>query len=413
MTDKSREAVLAAIDATHQEQVRFLAELIKIPADNPPGDCNPHAERAAELLRALAFAVETHGIPNELARARGMISASNLVVRERFGEGPTIALNANGDAVRPGEGWTVSAYGAQIRDGAMYGRGAAWAKSDFATFAFALKALKSCNAKVRGTVELHFTYDEEVGGEIGPKWLLDQGLTQPDFAIVSAFSYSVLTSHNGCLHLEVTIRGKSAHAMAPNEGDDALEAATTVLRALYKHRKTYTKQKSSVPGIQSPTLNIGLISGGINTNVVPDRITFTIDRRMIPEEDPKEVEAAVREVIGKAAAKHRGISCAIRCTMLARPLTSLPGQEILVKAIQRNARSVFGEDLQANGMPIYTDARHYGAAGIPTVLYGAGPRTMEEAGVHMADEHVRLDDVLRATKVIALTLMDVLGTDEI
>src|SRR6202007_153880 len=100
------------------------------------------------------------------------VSAVNLVVRERFGHGPVIALNAHGDVVPPGEGWTADPYGAEIRDGWMYGRGAAVSKSDIVTYAFAMLALSQAAHSLRGSVELHVTYDEETGGEIGPKWLL-------------------------------------------------------------------------------------------------------------------------------------------------------------------------------------------------------------------------------------------------
>ena len=165
-----------------------------------------------------------------------MVSATNLIVRRKFGPGPTIALNAHGDVVPPGAGWTHDPYGAEIVDGWLYGRGVAVSKSDIATYAFALKALESLNIALSGTVELHVTYDEEAGGEIGPRWLLEQGLTKPDLAIGAGFSYSVVNAHNGCLHLEVETRGRSAHAAKPFTGVDALEAATGVLSALYAWR---------------------------------------------------------------------------------------------------------------------------------------------------------------------------------
>jgi len=165
-----------------------------------------------------------------------MISATNLVIRHRFGAGPVIALNAHGDVVPPGDGWSADPYGAEIRDGFMIGRGAAVSKSDFATYAFALKALIDSGATLAGTVELHLTYDEETGGLIGPGWLLKQGIVKPDYAICAGFSYSITTAHNGAIHLEVTVRGKSAHAARPDTGHDALEAATAVLNALYGHR---------------------------------------------------------------------------------------------------------------------------------------------------------------------------------
>ena len=155
--------------ASHREaETRFLAELVKVPSDNPPGDCAAHAEAAARLLEGLGFTVERHKVPDETVRANGMISCTNLVVRKRFGEGAVVALNAHGDVVPPGEGWTRDPYGAEIVDGWMYGRGVAVSKSDFATYAFALLALEDAvagGARLGGTVELHLTYDEEAGGD--------------------------------------------------------------------------------------------------------------------------------------------------------------------------------------------------------------------------------------------------------
>src|SRR5262245_62339028 len=95
--------------------------------------------------------------------------------------------------------------------------------------------------------------------------------------------------------------------------------------------------------------------------------------------------------------------------MLAKPFVPLPGQEKLVAAIQCNAREVLGIEARTHGVPLYTDARHYGEAGVPTVLYGAGPRTVEEANGHRADENLRLNDLQGATRVIALALADLLG----
>jgi acetylornithine deacetylase/succinyl-diaminopimelate desuccinylase-like protein len=390
----------------------FLAELVRVPSDNPPGDCAAHAARAAALLEQLGFTVERLPVAEAEVRANGMVSCVNLVVRQRFGLGPIVACNAHGDVVPPGAGWTADPYSAERRDGRMYGRGVAVSKSDFATYAYALLALKAVaatGAQLAGTVELHFTYDEEAGGAIGPAWLLANGYTKPDYALSAGFAYGITTAHNGCLHLEVELIGKSGHAAVPDQGVDALEAATGVLTELYALRKTYSKLRSNIPGIVSPTLVVGLITGGINTNVVPDRVVFRLDRRIIPEEDPATVEAVLTRAIRRAAAKWPGIAVDVRRVLLALPFVPIPGQERLVTTIRKNAQSVLGEDLAAHGVPLYTDARHYSAAGVPTVLYGAGPRTLAEANGHRADENLKLDDLYKATEIVALSLYDLLA----
>ena len=132
-------AVISAfIDRDFARETEFLAELVKVASDNPPGDCAPHAQRARELLRSLGLEVEVYDVPRSAVAATGMISATNLIVRHRFGDGPVIALNAHGDVVPAGLGWRFDPYGATIEEGphgpVMYGRGAAVSKSDFATY---------------------------------------------------------------------------------------------------------------------------------------------------------------------------------------------------------------------------------------------------------------------------------------
>lgn len=387
----------------------FLKSLVRVPSDNPPGDCARHAEEAAKLLEALDFKVERHRVPDALVRKNGMRSATNLVIRERFGagKGPVIALNAHGDVVPPGQGWSMDPYGAVQRNGAIYGRGAAVSKSDFATYAFALRALKARPQGLDGTVELHLTYDEEAGGDIGPKWLLDQGITQPDLVICAGFSYAIVTAHNGCLHLEVSLHGKQAHAAMPETGADALEAANAVLAALYAERKKLGKRKSRISGIGAPKLNVGLISGGINTNVVPDLVTLRLDRRLIPEENGKKVERDLTRLIRRAGAR-RGIKVEVKRVLFAEPLKPGKGIERLVVPLQRHAREVLKQNIKSTGVPLYTDARHYAARKIPTVLYGAGPRSILEANAHRADEHVRIKDLEAAIQIVAGALRDLL-----
>ncbi len=396
------------IDRHFDEEVRFLQALIQVPTDTPPGNNAPHAERTAELLHGFGFEAEKYPVPAAEVKAYGMESITNLVVRRHYGEGKTIALNAHGDVVPPGEGWTHNPYGGEIVDGYIYGRAAAVSKCDFASFAFAVRALESLNEKPRGTVELHFTYDEEFGGEMGPGWLLRQGLTRPDLMIAAGFSYEVVTAHNGCLQMEVTVHGKMAHAAIPETGVDALQGAVHILNALYAQNTLYRQVTSSVEGIRHPYLNVGRIEGGTNTNVVPGKVSFKLDRRMIPEENPAEVEASIRQVIADAAAACPGISVDIKRLLLANSMRPLAGNKPLVDAIQKHGEAVLGQKIPAMGTPLYTDVRLYAEAGIPGVIYGAGPRTVLESNAKRADERLALSDLRGATKVIARTLKDLL-----
>jgi acetylornithine deacetylase/succinyl-diaminopimelate desuccinylase family protein len=398
------------IDAHFDEETAFLQQLIRVPTDTPPGNNAPHAERTAELIKAFGFDAEKHPVPEAEVRGYGMESITNLIVRRKYGnEGKTIALNAHGDVVPPGEGWTKDPYGGEIEGGKIYGRASAVSKCDFASFTFAVRALESLNAPLKGSVELHFTYDEEFGGEMGPGWLLKKGLTKPDLLIAAGFSYEVVTAHNGCLQMEVTVHGKMAHAAIPDTGVDALQGAVHILNALYAQNAMYQQVTSKVEGIKHPYLNVGRIEGGTNTNVVPGKVMFKLDRRMIPEENPVEVEANIRKVIADAAAGCKGITVDIKRLLLANSMRPLPGNKPLVDAIQKHGEALFGQAIPAMGTPLYTDVRLYAEAGIPGVIYGAGPRTVLESHAKRADERLDLEDLRRATKVIARTLRDLLA----
>ncbi len=403
-------ALDAWIDAHFDEQVRFLQALVRVPTDTPPGDNAPHAERTARLLAEFDFSAESYAVPPDQVRDYGLRSLTNLVVRRTYAdEGRVIGLNAHGDVVPPGEGWTHDPYGGEIVDGQLYGRASAVSKSDFSTFVFATRALESLRPQLGGGVELYFTYDEEFGGTLGPGWLLEQGLAKCDLLVAAGFSYQVVTAHSGCLQMEVTVHGKMGHAAVPDTAIDALQGAVAILNALYARNVAYKAVTSGVAGIVHPYVNVGRIEGGTNTNVVPGTVVLKLDRRMIPEEDPATVEQEIRDVLLQAAATRAGIRVDIKRLLLAHPLKPLPGNAPLVDAIRRHASTLFGEDIPVCGTPLYTDARLFSERGIPAVIYGAGPRTVLESNAKRADEHLDLDDLRRATKVIARALFELLA----
>lgn len=398
------------IDAHFDEQVKFLQSVIQVPTDTPPGNNTPHALHTAQLLKAYDMHAEPHEVPESVVHAAGLESITNLIVKRQYGSGgKTLALNAHGDVVPPGDGWTYPPYAGEIHDGRIYGRAAAVSKCDFSTYVFAVRALEALGVPLAGRIEMQFTYDEEFGGELGPGWLLKNNLTKPDLAIAAGFSYQIITAHNGCLQFEVTVNGKMGHAAVPTSGFDALQAAVKIMNALYALNETYKKITSTVPGINHPYLNIGLIQGGTNTNVIPGKVVMKLDRRMIPEEDPETVEQDIRTAIDQVWKSTPGITVETRRILLARALKPLPGSDALVAALQQHAESLFGEKVPACGTPLYADARLYCEAGIPVVLYGAGPRTVEESHAKQPDERLELEDLRRATKVVARTCLDMMA----
>ncbi|MGH6662643.1 MAG: M20/M25/M40 family metallo-hydrolase [Rhodospirillales bacterium] len=397
-------------------QFQFLKDLVGTASHNPPGNGEAIAERVAAELKTLGFGVERHRVPNELAQERGLAMVVNLVARQLFGAGNVVALNAHGDTAPAGEAWPPRTGGADpftatIKGGAMTGLGVL-AKADIATYAYALAALRDAGSELAGTVELHVTFDGETGGELGPKWLLDTKVVNPDYAIGSGLAYGIGTSAMGDLQMQVEIAGKRS-GKAPSGGQgggraDALETAGRVMTALYRERDGYGAIRSQVPGIGSPSLVIGEIEGGRRPDVAPDKVTFRLVRRLIPDEDLGVAERQLTRLIAETASGMAGIVCRIRRLKLVAPMHPVPGAGRLAETLERQASRATGRTITSYGVAFDTEARHYAAHGIPTVLYGAGPASAVEANMGGADEKLVLDDLRLATEVVALTLAEFL-----
>jgi acetylornithine deacetylase/succinyl-diaminopimelate desuccinylase-like protein len=384
-----------------------LQQLLRVPTDTPPGNNAPHAEMVADLVKAYGWNAEKHAVPAQQVRDYGMESITNLIVRRPYGGGPTVALNAHGDVVPPGDNWTYPPYGGVVDNGYIYGRAAAVSKCDFATYIFATRALEALGVPLKGGLELHFTYDEEFGGLLGPGWLLEQKLTKPDYVIAAGFSYNIVTAHNACLQLEITVHGKSGHGAMPETGHDALQAATRILNAIYGQLPELKKIKSKSPA------SIADHAGG------PHRWRHQHQRGAGqsgaedgPPHDPGRRSGGSGSA-GACADRERGAGragitwrsgaccCRTRCASVrARKSWCQPPAE---------CQTFIGEKIPAQGTPLYADARLYGEHGIPAVLYGAGPRTVPESNAKKADERLLLEDLRKATKVVAFTLLDMLA----
>lgn len=393
--------------------IQFLQELLYIPSENPPGNTYDIAEFLTRRLKELGLAnTQLLKVDKTAANHVGVESAQNVLTVQNFGtdSSPEIVLNAYGDTVPPGVGWMYDPYDAEIVDGSVYGRGAALAKSDIAAYTFSVLALKElAKTDLRGRIRLAFTFDGESGGFLGPKWLLDQKFIDPDMAITPGFTHSILNAHNGCLQLRVTLTGRGTHGSLHDSGSDAVEAMQYVLGILYEYRESLKKKSSIVRGLDSPTLTIGLIEGGTSISVVPDRCSISLDRRFIPEEDGLKVEEELYELIHEATQGLSNISCDIERILYAPTFGPTSQDTQLLKTLGRQWQKVFPKnELKIGGIPLYADARHFSERGIPTVMFGAGPSTLEEARGYQADEHIKIDDLLKAVKIISLTLYELL-----
>jgi acetylornithine deacetylase/succinyl-diaminopimelate desuccinylase-like protein len=276
----------------------------------------------------------------------GLQSITNLIVRRRYGDGGpvTIALNAHGDVVPPGEGWTHDPYGGEMVDGKLYGRAAAVSKSDFATFTFALRALEAWARRCgRGRAALHLR--RGVRRRTGPRLAAEQGLTKPDLLIAAGFSYQVVTAHNGCLQMEVTLHGLATPPIPAHRRGRAAGRHAHPERAVRPQRRCYQASRSRWSGITHPYLNVGRIEGGTNTNVVPGKVVLKLDRRMIPEETRRGGSRASQPSTGRGATRP-GVRWTSSACCWPSPAAAA-GNAPLVAGHPAHGQAVFGEPIPA------------------------------------------------------------------
>lgn len=391
------ERLKAAVDAAFPEAVAFLQDLVRRPTENPPGETAEASEWLAGVLEARGWNVERHPVPAPFARHYRRSEVVNLLVRRSFGKGPTVALHAPIDTLPAGTGWNREPFDAEVADGILYGRGARDSKADIVAYTHALAALETDAEGLAGTVEIHITADEESGGFLGPAFLLSHGLTVPDAVIGAGTSYQVVTGQEGVLQLEVILRGRQAHASRPEDGRDAIAAALPLLSAVFAERERAPRP-----------LTVGLVEGGRGVNIVADRMRFTIDRRLAADEDGEAVEAALVALLEQAHAA-REVELEVRRLLLAEPVRPTDGSTTLADTIARHATAAMDRPVPIVSAPVVSGARHYAAAGIPTALYGVGPPIVGEGVDFAGDEHLRLEDMRRATLAIASAVAEILG----
>lgn len=376
--------------------VGYLRDLVRIPSDNPPGECSAIAARVEEEFRRFGIDVERHDVPRESGppapTVLGWLGERTPV--------PGLLLNAHADVIPPGDGWSVDPYGGVVVDGRVVGRGAAVSKSDVASYTYALAAVGETYGVPAASAVVAVTADEETGGEYGPGWLVSGHGLRPRLAICAGFSHGVVVAHSGCVRGTFVVHGRSAHAAMPWNGVDGIEVALAVLARLYAVHAALASQRSPVAGIERPTLVATGIRGGGAPGATAGVVEIEIDRRILPADSTGDALAQLHG-LAEELTRERGVEITFEPTLVAEPLRQSDGQEEIVRAVREEGPAILGHELEAHGVPIFTDARWFSGVGVPTVLYGAGPADAADARGHGPDENVAIDDLICATEVVA------------
>ena len=399
--------------ARRADQFAFLSALVRMRSDDPSCDLPLLRENLVEQLKSFDLEPVVHEVPDELTASTQYDDLANIIVRCEFGEGPTLALATHVDTAPVGPKWQREPFDAIIENGRMFGRGVSEGKGDLAAYVFTLLALREVSDDMYGAVELHVTFDGVTGGAFGAKWLLENDIVKPDQAVVPGSAHAIGVTTTGVLNLDVELRGRTASAGRPENGADALEGAADVLAALYAYREALREKVSDIQGIGSPTLVVTGIEGGNNPLSVPDSVTLSIDRRVLPEERADAVEAEITNIIGRAVMKVPGVVCKVRRRRFLPSTSAGEDGQAFIDVLARHVETTKEGAVVRYGVPHETAARYYAAAGVPVVLYGAGSEKLEVENSAGPDENLLLDDLRISTEVLSYTLAEWLAPEKI
>ncbi len=283
------------------ELEHLIADLVRIPSPNPAGDTRQIASFIADYLAETSADIKTLA-PSEKAEAESVIAS--------LGQGsPVIMLHAHIDTVpiaaEEAKHWSTNPYEPTLKNGKLYGKGSIDDKAPLAAMMWAFKKLAT--EEFQGTLVLVAAAEEETGGQLGTRWLADEGhLPECDLIIVGEQTDNrIALAHKGVMRATITTQGKSVHATNPDRGINAITAMARVTLALDQYHQDLKKRKHPLVG--NPTCNVGTIQGGSTANAVPDSCSIRIDRRMIPREDPEDVKQELRKLIESVDVSPAGV----------------------------------------------------------------------------------------------------------
>jgi succinyl-diaminopimelate desuccinylase len=391
-----------AADGLKQEMVDFTRQLIAIRTVDPPGDKYPEAVAFLEhACKEMGLRTRKAVVPAAICRKHGIDPAyPRISLIAETGSGRTVHLNGHYDVVPATSGWKTDPFDAVIRSGRIYGRGAADMKGNIASMLFAYRILKAAGLKPKYRLQYSFVPDEEIGGRLGFQYLVGKGLVDADFVIGEGHSDDQVSyGSKGLLWLKVEVIGKSSHAAYAYKGRNAFEYACSLAEELkvlkIKIEKRQSRHAFSDKRQRSPTLVMGgLLEGGTKVNTVPDRVTFSIDRRLIPEETADSAMKEIASVIGRFVGSHPGIK--VRLIPVAEDASvTVDTEGALMQSFASAVRAVNGRcsfRLLSGG----TDTRWLLRKGIPGVGYSPSC-----GNLHADDEYVDIGSMVKTALVYA------------
>lgn len=412
------ETLLRRIDDKREDLVALTRALVRIPTVNPPGEAyRPACELLGARLGARGFEVRylrAEGTPGDSDRFPRW---NVLARREGRRPGPCVHLNGHIDVVEAGEGWTVDPWAGVVREGKLFGRGTCDMKGGIAAAVVAAETLLEVEPDLPGVVEISGTADEESGGYSGVAWLAREGFfSKPrvDHVIIPEPLNvdRVCIGHRGVWWAEVTTHGRIAHGSMPFLGDCAVRHMGAFLRALEDELwPKLARRRTAMPVVpeaaRASTLNVNAIQGGqplgegLPSPCVPDSCRIVLDRRFLIEERLEEVKGEVRAILERLARERPGFRWSMRDLFEVEPVLTDPGLPV-PRTVASAIRTVLGTEPAFVCSPGTYDQKHVARIGGLQDCVAYGPGILDLA--HQPDEFVGIEDLVTATKVLALSI---------
>jgi succinyl-diaminopimelate desuccinylase len=384
--------------------VAFTKDLIALATENPPGIVS------RTCIDRIAQELATFNLDATLIETSPMMAAPEpgYCLTSSYGEGtPTLYFHGHYDVVPAVH---QRQFQPCMREGRLYGRGSSDMKGGIAAMIYAMRALKEHRIALNGRVALMLVPDEETGGDRGPRYLVESGLLGRDgIGMLTAEPTDgvIWNANRGAISLAVTVRGKPAHVGLHYLGVNAFEQMLRVAEALSTLKREVSARITGFhiepeAAQRSILLMGGRCAGGSNFNLVPETCTFTVDRRINPEEDLATEKRRLLDVFERL--RGEGIDLEVDIFQEA-PSSGADERHPLAQALARNVAHVTGQTPSFELCPGLLEIRWYAQRGVPAFAYGPGLLSVS----HGPDEYVPVENLTRAATIYALTARDALA----
>jgi acetylornithine deacetylase len=371
-------------------------ELVRIDSRNPTLVAGAPGE--ARVARALGRVLEAWGFRVELRDAAP--GRPNVIARIGDARPGTRTLMFNGHLDVVGiEGMVHPAWDANVQDGRLYGRGSSDMKAGVAAMcAAAARAVSASGGTLDGEIIVVGVVDEEYSS-LGTRALVAEGMRADAAIVTEPTRLAIMPAHKGFVWLDVLVQGRAAHGSRWDVGVDAIRHAGLLLAALDAIDSELLPAHEH-PLLGRPSLHASTIVGGIGLSTYPDRCQFTIERRTIPGEATGMVVSEIQEAFDRVRSRRPELLATVSL-LFEQPPSDVSMEAPIVRALDSAIR-VCGEEVHVTGMSAWTDAAILNEAGIPAICFGPGDISL----AHAAEEYVRVDEIERATLVLAALAME-------